>query len=152
MLPDKRCKVLVVDDELGIPGILRAAGCNGRLRSGKGGQRLAALAKAQETHYDVSAPGRQDAGMDGLTVLKNLRESNLNTAVVVMTAHRAMQDTVEAVWSLRRSPIICSNPSDLEEMISLSRKLVQVQTLAMENLILEDRVATISRFENLVSQ
>ena len=88
--------------------------------------------------------------MDGITVLKNLRESNADTAVVVMTAHGAIQDAVEAMKLGAHDYLL--KPFDLEEMSLIIEKLVQVQTLAMENLILKDRVATISRFENLVGQ
>jgi two-component system response regulator HydG len=43
-------------------------------------------------------------------------------------------------------------PFDLEELSLSIEKLVHLQTLAMENLILKERVASITRFENLVSQ
>ena len=43
-------------------------------------------------------------------------------------------------------------PLELEELSFTIEKLVQVQTLALEDLILKDRLANISRFENLVGQ
>jgi two-component system response regulator HydG len=43
-------------------------------------------------------------------------------------------------------------PFELEELNLTIDKLVKMQTLTMENLILKERVATFTRFENLVSQ
>ena len=150
MLPHKKISILVVDDELSIreslSGWLQQDGYE--VESAADGP--AALAKAQETHYDIMLLDVKMPRMDGITVLKTLRESNTDTAVVVMTAHGAIQDAVEAMKLGAHDYLL--KPFDLEEMSLIIEKLVQVQTLAMENLILKDRVATISRFENLVGQ
>ncbi len=150
MLPHKKISILVVDDELSIreslSGWLQQDGYE--VESAADGP--SALAKAQETHFDIMLLDVKMPRMDGITVLKNLRESNADTAVVVMTAHGAIQDAVEAMKLGAHDYLL--KPFDLEEMSLIIEKLVQMQTLAMENLILKDRVATISRFENLVGQ
>ncbi len=150
MLPHKKISILVVDDELSIreslSGWLQQDGYE--VESAADGP--SALAKTQETHYDIMLLDVKMPRMDGITVLKNLRESNADTAVVVMTAHGAIQDAVEAMKLGAYDYLL--KPFDLEEMSLIIEKLVQVQTLAMENLILKERVATISRFENLVGQ
>src|SRR5208337_1307185 len=150
MLPHKKISILVVDDELSIreslSGWLQQDGYE--VESAADGP--AALAKAQESHYDIMLLDVKMPRMDGITVLKTLRESNTDTAVVVMTAHGAIQDAVEAMKLGAHDYLL--KPFDLEEMSLIIEKLVQMQTLAMENLILKDRVATISRFENLVGQ
>ncbi len=150
MLPHKKISILVVDDELSIreslSGWLQQDGYE--VESAADGP--SALAKAQETHFDIMLLDVKMPRMDGITVLKNLRESNADTAVVVMTAHGDIQDAVEAMKLGAHDYLL--KPFDLEEMSLIIEKLVQMQTLAMENLILKDRVATISRFENLVGQ
>ncbi|MGO9620688.1 MAG: sigma-54-dependent transcriptional regulator [Desulfobaccales bacterium] len=150
MLPHKKISILVVDDELSIreslSGWLQQDGYE--VESAADGP--AALAKTQETHFDIMLLDVKMPRMDGITVLKTLRETNADTAVVVMTAHGAIQDAVEAMKLGAHDYLL--KPFDLEEMSLIIEKLVQVQTLAMENLILKDRVATISRFENLVGQ
>ena len=97
MLPHKKISILVVDDELSIreslSGWLQQDGYE--VESAADGP--AALAKAQETHYDIMLLDVKMPRMDGITVLKKLRESNADTAVVVMTAHGAIQDAVEAM-------------------------------------------------------
>ena len=88
--------------------------------------------------------------MDGLTLLKQLKEMEPAIAVVMMTAHGAIQDTVEAMRLGAYDYLL--KPFDLEELSLTVDKLVRIQTLSMENLILKDRMATMTRFENLVGQ
>jgi DNA-binding NtrC family response regulator len=67
-----------------------------------------------------------------------------------MTAHGAIQDAVEAMKLGAYDYLL--KPFDLEEFSLTIEKLVQMLNLAMENLILKERVANITRFEKLVGQ
>ncbi len=68
----------------------------------------------------------------------------------MMTAHGAIQDAVDAMRLGAYDYLL--KPFDLEELSLTIDKLVRLQTLSMENLILKDRMATMTRFENLVGQ
>ena len=150
MLPHKKITVLVVDDELSIreslSGWLRHDGYV--VETAADG--LEALAKIRENHYDIMLMDVKMPRLDGIAVLKKLQESDADTAVVMMTAYGAIQDAVEAMKLGAYDYLL--KPFDLEELSLTMDKLVQMQTLAMENLILKDRVATMARFENLVGQ
>ena len=150
MLPHKKINILVVDDELSIreslSGWLKQDGYE--VETADDGP--TALARIQENHYDIMLLDVKMPKKDGITVLKELKENDPETAVVMMTAHGAIQDAVEAMKLGAYDYLL--KPFDLEELSLTIEKLVQMQTLAMENLILKDRVATISRFENLVGQ
>ncbi len=150
MLPHKNITMLVVDDELSIreslSGWLRQDGF--AVDSATDG--MAALAKVQENHYDIMLIDVKMPHMDGITLLKKLKESDPDIAVVMMTAYGDIQTAVEAMKLGAYDYLL--KPFDLEELSLTIEKLVQMQTLAMENLILKDRVATITRFENLVGQ
>ena len=111
---------------------------------------IAALAMIQETHYDIMLIDVKMPEMDGLTLLKKLKENEPDIAVVMMTAHGAIQDAVDAMRLGAYDYLL--KPFDLEELSLTIDKLVRIQTLAMENLILKDRMATMTRFENLVGQ
>jgi len=150
MLPHKKISILVVDDEMSIreslSGWLEQDGYE--VQTAADGP--TALAQVQENHYDIMLLDVKMPQMDGITVLKKLKETHPDTAVVVMTAHGAIQDAVEAMKLGAFDYLL--KPFDLEELSLTMEKLVQLQTLAMENLILKERVATITRFENLVGQ
>jgi len=148
--PSKKSSILVVDDELSIreslSGWLQQDGYEVEtVADGPG-----ALAKVQEKRYDIMLIDVKMPGMDGLTLLKKLKEQDPDVSVVMMTAHGAIQDAVEAMKSGAYDYLL--KPFDLEELSLTIDKLVKFRTMALENLILKERVASMSRFENLVGQ
>jgi DNA-binding NtrC family response regulator len=150
MLPHKKINIMVVDDELSI----REAFADWLKQDGFEVETAAdgpvALAKIKERHYDIMLVDVKMPQMDGITLLKLLKENDPDTAVVMMTAHGAIQDAVEAMKLGANDYLL--KPFELDELSLTIEKLVQMQTLAMENLILKDRVAAITRFENLIGQ
>ena len=150
MLPHKKISIMVVDDEHSI----REAFSDWLKQDGfeveTAADGLAALAKIKERHFDIMLVDVKMPGMDGITLLKQLKGNNPDIAVVMMTAHGAIQDAVEAMKLGANDYML--KPFELEELSLTIEKLVQMQTLAMENLILKDRVASITRFENLIGQ
>ncbi len=150
MLPHKKIKILVVDDELSIRESLSGWLQQDGFEVETAAEGNAALAMIQENHYDIMLIDVKMPEMDGLTLLKKLKEIEPDTAVVMMTAHGAIQDAVDAMRLGAYDYLL--KPFDLEELSLTVDKLVRLQTLAMENLILKDRMATMTRFENLVGQ
>ena len=150
MLPHKKINILVVDDELSIRESLSGwlKRCGYQVDTAADG--LTALAKAQENHFDIMIIDVKMPEMDGLTLLKKLKESEADSAMLMMTAHGAIQDAVEAIKSGAYDYLL--KPFELEELSFAIEKMVQMQNLAMENLILKERLATVTRFENLVGQ
>jgi DNA-binding NtrC family response regulator len=134
VLAHKKIKILVVDDELSIreslSGWLRQDGFE--VENAADG--LAALSMIKETHYDIMLIDVKMPEMDGLTLLKQLKEMEPEIAVVMMTAHGAIQDAVDAMRLGAYDYLL--KPFDLEELSLTIDKLVRLQTLAMENLIL----------------
>jgi len=150
MLPHKKISIMVVDDEHSI----REAFSDWLKQDGfeveTAADGLAALAKIKERHFDIMLVDVKMPRMDGITLLKQLKGNDPDIAVVMMTAHGAIQDAVEAMKLGANDYML--KPFELEELSLTIEKLVQMQTLAMENLILKDRVASITRFENLIGQ
>ena len=150
MLPHKKIKIIVVDDELSIreslKGWLQQDGY--QVETAAGGPE--ALAKNAENRFDIMLIDVKMPEMDGLTLLKKIKEIDSDIAIVMMTAHGAIRDAIEAIKLGAYDYLL--KPFELEELSFTIEKLVQMQTLAMENLILKDRVASMTRFENLVGQ
>ncbi len=150
MLPHKKISILVVDDEVSIResllGWLKRAGY--QVETAADG--LAALDKIRERHYDIMIIDVKMPEMDGLSLLKKLKESEADTAMLMMTAHGDIHDAIEAIKLGAYDYLL--KPFELEELNFTIEKMVEMQNLAMENLILKERLATITRFENLVGQ
>ena len=150
MLPHKKIKIIVVDDELSIreslKGWLQQDGY--QVETAAGGPE--ALAKNAANRFDIMLIDVKMPEMDGLTLLQKIKEIDSDIAIVMMTAHGAIRDAVEAIKLGAYDYLL--KPFELEELSFTIEKLVQMQTLAMENLILKDRVASMTRFENLVGE
>jgi DNA-binding NtrC family response regulator len=150
MVPNKHINILIVDDELSIRESL-----NGWLkRDGYQVETAAtgseALAKNAEKHFDIMFIDVKMPEMDGLSLLTKIKETDDDIAVVMMTAYGDIPGVVEAMKLGAYDYLL--KPFDLEELSVIVEKLVQMRTLALENQILRDRLATITRFENLVTQ
>ncbi|MHB8067190.1 MAG: sigma-54-dependent transcriptional regulator [Desulfobaccales bacterium] len=150
MLPHKKINILVVDDELSI----RESLCGWLKRGGflveTAADGLTALAKNRENQYDIMLIDVKMPEMDGLTLLKKIKETETETAILMMTAYGDIHDAVEAIKQGAYDYLL--KPFELEELNFTIDKMVQMQNLAMENLILKERLANITRFENLVGQ
>lgn len=150
MLPHKKTKIIVVDDELSIRESLRGWLQQDGYQVEIAASGPEALAKNAETRFDIMLIDVKMPEMDGLTLLQKIKETDADIAIVMMTAHGAIRDAVEAIKLGAYDYLL--KPFELEELSFTIGKLVQMQTLAMENLILKDRVASMTRFENLVGQ
>jgi two-component system response regulator HydG len=150
MLPHKKISILVVDDEPSIreslSGWLKRAG----YQVDTAADGFTALAKNRETHFDIIIVDVKMPEMDGLTLLQQLKENGSEAGILMMTAHGDIHDAVQAIKLGAYDYLL--KPFELEELSFTIGKMVEMQTLAMENLILKERLATISRFENLVGQ
>jgi DNA-binding NtrC family response regulator len=150
MVPDNKISILIVDDELSIreslQGWLKRDGY--QVETAAGGPE--ALAKNAENRFDIMLIDVKMPKMDGLTLLKKIKEIDSDIGIVMMTAHGDIRDAVEAMKLGAYDYLL--KPFDLEELSLIIEKLLQMQTLTMENLILKERIATFTRFENLVSQ
>ncbi len=150
MVPNNNSSILIVDDELSIreslKGWLKRAGY--QVETASTGSE--ALAKNVEKHFDIMFIDVKMPEMDGLSLLTKIKQTDTDIAVVMMTAYGDIRDAVEAMKLGAYDYLL--KPFDLEELSLIVEKLVHMQTLTMENLILRDRLATITRFENLVTQ
>jgi DNA-binding NtrC family response regulator len=150
VLPHKKIKILVVDDELSIreslKGWLQQDGY--QVEAAASGRE--ALTRNAANRFDIMLIDVKMPEMNGLTLLKKVKENDADIAVVMMTAHGAIQDAVEAMKLGAHDYLL--KPFNLEEFSITIEKLVQMLTLAMENLILKERVATFTRFEKLVGR
>lgn len=151
MLPHNKINILVVDDEASIRESLSGWLQQDGYVVENAADGATALAMARDKHYDIMLIDVKMPEMDGLTLLKKLKENEATeTSMVMMTAHGAIQDAVEAMKEGAYDYLL--KPFELEELSLTIEKLVQMQTLAMENQILRERVATFTRFENLVGE
>lgn len=120
--------VLVVDDE---PALLRAyartlSASGHRVETASDGE--AAVELCRKNEYDVIISDISMPGMDGIQLLRTVRESNLDVPVVLVTASPAVQTALEAVeyGALR----YLLKPVDIPELRKVVSRAVYLHRLA----------------------
>lgn len=94
---EKHPRILVVDDEMSIRGILN------ELLTALGYEVVeapsveVALVKIGQIAFDLIVSDIRMAGRSGIELLKNVKESHSETEVIIMTSHASLESALEAI-------------------------------------------------------
>jgi DNA-binding NtrC family response regulator len=146
----ERTRILVVDDEEivreSLSAWLQADGYT--LEVAQDGPTALELVKAQP--YAIMLVDLKMPGMDGLTVLDNVRKLRPEIALVIMTAYATVDTAVQAIKNGAYDYLV--KPFDPEELSLMIEKIAAQQELARENALLRKELKREFRFQDLVSK
>jgi two-component system NtrC family response regulator len=143
-------KILVIDDEPVICQGCRLAltekgyRVDFQLRGGSG------LEGISEGHYDLILLDLKLPDMDGMDILKSIRQNHPLLQVVVMTAYSTVQNAVEAMKSGAFDYLI--KPFTDGELSLVVERAVEKKRLMEENLSLRKELFHRFSFENIIGQ
>jgi len=143
-------KILIVDDEM----IMRESLSGWLERDGHSVQTVAsgemAIATCKQTRFDILLVDIKMEGMSGLEVLRRVKESDPDVAVVMITAFGSISTAIEAMKNGAYDYML--KPFDPNELGVLIEKIIQHQQQTRENLYLRDQYKERLRFENMIGQ
>jgi DNA-binding NtrC family response regulator len=143
-------KILIVDDEL----IMRESLAGWLERDGHLVQTSPsgedALEKLKETRFDILLVDIKMEGMSGLDVLRHMKESDPDVAVVMITAYGSIPTAIEAMKNGAYDYML--KPFDPNELGVLIEKIVRYQNQAREMQFLREEVKARTRFESMIAQ
>jgi len=94
--------------------------------------------KAREKQFDVVLTDLKMPGMDGMQILSSVKESNPETAVILMTAYGTIENAVEA---MRKGAYdFIQKPFDTDELSVLIKRALDNRRLVAENSILREEL------------
>ncbi|MBW2064066.1 MAG: sigma-54-dependent Fis family transcriptional regulator [Deltaproteobacteria bacterium] len=143
-------KILIVDDEL----IIRKSLADWLARDGHlvdtavSGEE--ALAKCRDTRFDILLVDIKMQGMSGLELLKQVKGTDPDIAVVMITAYGSIASAIEAMKNGAYDYLL--KPFDPDELGVLIEKIMQHQAQAKENLYLREEFKDRTRFESMIGQ
>jgi len=136
-------KILVTEDEESLRFVLqKALEADGYFvqtaANGATARRLLA-----EHHFDVSLMDIKLPDIDGLELLKEFKESGIETAMIVMTAQNTMRNAIGAMKNGAFDYV--TKPFDLDEVLLLVKRAVDSRKLTRDFRELKEEVK--KRFE-----
>jgi DNA-binding NtrC family response regulator len=145
-----RHKILVIDDEKLqrdlLAGALEKAGY--RVETASSGHDAVAMVRSEG--YDVALLDLRMPEMDGIEALRQIRQINPETMVIVMTAYGTVETAVEAM-KLGAADYL-GKPLDLDEVRLVIKRALEKKMLVAENLYLRQELERTHRFTSVVSE
>jgi len=143
-------KILIVDDEL----IMRESLAGWLERDGHVVETAAsgeeALQKLKEYHFEILLVDIKMEGMSGLDVLTQVKESDPDVAVVMITAYGSISTAIEAMKNGAVDYLL--KPFDPNALGVLIDKITEHQAQAREILYHREQYKDRTRFESMVGQ
>jgi len=145
-----KLNIMVVDDELivreSLKGWLEKFGYGVDTAEDAG----EALEKLERGAYCLLFIDIKMPGMDGIELLKRVKEDQPDVIVVMITAHGSIESAIEAMKAGASDYLM--KPFDPEDLELLIEKLAHTKKLMDENRRLRDSYEGSSRFQDLIGQ
>jgi len=142
--------ILIVDDEL----VLRESLAAWLERDGHQVETAASgeegLERLMKKQFDIMLVDIKMEGMSGLDVLRSVKESDPDVAVVMITAYGSISTAIEAMKIGAQDYLL--KPFDPNELGLLIEKIVAHQAQHRENLFLREDYKERTRFESMIGQ
>jgi two-component system, NtrC family, nitrogen regulation response regulator GlnG len=143
-------RILVADDEDGLRWVLEKGyrGAGYQVTAVKDG--VSALAESQAQPFDLILLDVRMPGIDGLTLLKQIREQRPDAQVVIMTAHGTMETAIQAMQQGAYDYL--AKPFDLDEALLLAERALAARRLTLEVAALRAGLKEVWEFGALVGR
>jgi DNA-binding NtrC family response regulator len=140
-------RILVVDDEdIVVKSCTRILSDRHQVDSASNGRD--ALLKIEEEAYDLVILDIMMPGMDGIEVLRRIKETHPDVVVVMVTGLSQIETAVQAM-KLGAFDYI-SKPFDPDELALVVQRVLERRALMRENVQLKTEVSAKYRFENII--
>ena len=143
-------KILIVDDEL----IMRESLAGWLQRDGHTVQTAPSgeegLEKLKDSRFDIMLVDIKMEGMSGLEVLQQVKESDPDVAVVMITAYGSIPTAIQAMKNGAYDYML--KPFDPNELGVLIEKIIRYQEQEREMLFLREEQKARTRFESMIGQ
>ncbi|NOZ63839.1 MAG: sigma-54-dependent Fis family transcriptional regulator [Caldiserica bacterium] len=131
-------RILTVDDEVKMTRLLEINLKNEGHQVDKATSAREALQMMEETIYDIVITDLKMPGMDGMGLLKKIKDIYPYTQVIVITAFGTVESAVEAMKSGAFHYL--TKPLNLEELKEVVKKALHMKNLEEENITLKEKI------------
>ena len=143
-------RILIADDEDGLRWVLEKGfrGAGYQVVGVKDG--TAALRESEAQPFDLILLDIRMPGIDGLTLLGQIREKRPDAQVVIMTAHGTVETAIQAMQ--RGAYDYLAKPFDIDEALLLTERALTARRLSQEVVSLKNGLKEVWEFGALVGR
>jgi len=109
-----------------------------------------AIEAVREENWDIILLDLRMPGMDGMEVLKQVKEIAAQTVVIMMTAYASIPGAVQAMKEGAYDYIV--KPLDVDQLTLMLKRIVEHQQLITENILLRKRLTEQYEFEDIIGR
>ena len=109
-----------------------------------------AIAAVREHNWDIVLLDLRMPGMDGMEVLKRVKEIAPQTVVIMMTAYASIPGAVQAMKEGAYDYVV--KPLDVDQLTLMLNRIVEHQQLITENILLRKRLTEQYEFEDIIGR
>jgi two-component system NtrC family response regulator len=142
--------VLIVDDEKNYPPILSAVLEEEGFETLTAGSGQEALYQIRNADVDLVLTDMKMPGMDGITLLEEIKKKDPELPVIMMTAYGTVDKAVEAMQKGAYSYIL--KPFDNSRLVLFVNKAVDMYRVVKDNRRLREDVSSRYRFGNIIGK
>ena len=146
----RKPNILVVDDEKAMREALKDWLMEDGYEVGLAGSGQEALTMAVDRPWDVILLDLKMPGMDGLEVLRNIRQSCSETQIIMMTAYATVDTAIQAMKEGAFDYLV--KPFDPDEVEMQIKKIVAHKELVLENVLLRKRLEERYEYDEIVGR
>ncbi|KDA54273.1 Fis family transcriptional regulator [Thermoanaerobaculum aquaticum] len=139
----RNARLLIVDDELHMRESLARWFLEDGYEVETAGDAKAALALLGRQTFDAIITDIRMPGMDGLELLKQIKEVNPHATIILITAYASVASAVEALKAGAYDYLV--KPFDPEELSRVVERACERARLQQENIALKERLAAAGR-------
>ncbi len=142
--------ILIVDDEFGMRDLLARAFDQSGYHTRAEPDGPSALRAVQENSFDAVVLDLSMPGMNGLEVLRQLKEHHSDIPVVIITAYGSTHTAIDALRLGAYDYV--TKPFELEELQTLVERAIERKRLIDENKFLRNELKQKYGFDNIIGQ
>lgn len=143
-------RILIVDDEENIRLMLRRVLSDSRYAVEEAANGQQALEKIEQGKYSVILLDLRMPEMNGLQVIEKMKEMDINTPIVMMSAYGTVPEAVEAMKSGAMDYLV--KPFDLDELKMTLERIIQHNEIKNENIYYREEEDKRFNFREIVGQ
>jgi DNA-binding NtrC family response regulator len=143
-------KVLIADDDKNLRRVLMNELADSGFEVAEADDGVKTMDMLEKNELDILILDLSMPGLSGMDVLKKIKDMEIPTEVIILTAHATVSTAVDAIKTGAYDYL--TKPFQIEELITIIEKAYEKKKLLNENLILKSQIKRQSETKQIITR